>query len=212
MKRSALILAGAVALNLGIMTATAEAQQRGQAPTNTDVIDVKDQLNLVAPQRSQTPPVRIPSTSTGPTFPGPGQGGAVIDPAGPGGSGGCTPGGISSAGGLGNPCGPAAYPPFHYERLPHDRCVLSHVPEGTVVLRRIRCSGLVTSCTASGGTVEQSADAISCRVPPQQVERFRQSIGPLSTGPTIPAPGGSALRVPPSGNPRPGASPPLRPR
>lgn len=84
MKRTALILAGAAVFDLGVMTVAAHAQQQMRPPT-----------------------VRIPTTSTGPTVPGPGAGGAVVDPTGPGGSGGCTPG-SPIRGGTANPCGPAA--------------------------------------------------------------------------------------------------------
>lgn len=84
MKRAALILAGAAAFDLGVMAVAAQAQQAG------------------------APPVRIPTTSTGPTFPGPGEGGAVVDPTGPGGNGGCTPGGVPRPGRPSEPCAPAA--------------------------------------------------------------------------------------------------------
>lgn len=85
MKRTALILAGAAAFDLGVMAVAAQAQQQ-----------------------TQTPPVRIPTTTTGPTFPGPGEGGAVVDPTGPGGNGGCTPGGVPRPGRPSEPCAPAA--------------------------------------------------------------------------------------------------------
>ena len=80
MKLSALILTGALSLNLGVMTVAAQAHQQGQVP-----------------------PGRNPTTSTGPTIPDPESGAAMGRPGGPGGPGGCIllPG---VPGGSGNPC------------------------------------------------------------------------------------------------------------
>lgn len=75
MTRTALILAGAIAFDLGVMAAAAQAQQRTQGP---------------AP--------RSAPTSTGPV-----SGGAVVAPAGTGAPGGCTPG-LPGPSGATGPC------------------------------------------------------------------------------------------------------------
>lgn len=169
MKSPLLMLAGALALNVGVMAAAAEAQQRGQ-----------------------TPPVRIPPTSTGPTFPGPGQGAAVIDPAGPGGNGGCTPGGVPGAGGAGGPCGPAAYPPFEYRLLPPIVHCLEKVEVGDLHLnfRARYCGQFLTAhnelCIRNGGTTSDIDGRTACLLPPARTAQFRRELEGLVR--TIPLP------------------------
>lgn len=108
MKRTPLILAAALVFNLGIMTAVAEAQQRGQAPTP-----------------------RSGSTSAGPVSPGSTSGAGVWDPTG---TGGCTPGGIPGSGGGGIPCGAAATDTvtvYTFKLLPGIPCIFNGRPCGT---------------------------------------------------------------------------------
>lgn len=173
MRRTALILAGAAAFGLSIMAVAAEAQQQ-----------------------TRPPPVRIPTTTTGPTFPGTADGAAVRDPTG---TGGCTPG-SPVPGGTGNPCASAAYPPFHYEYLPHGRECMSHIPvsEPQICLRRR--SGFIASCTGSGGTIQHENARTVCVLPSNEIPRLERSLTRSGVARTLPAT--------PLGNVRPGASPP----
>ena len=132
MKRTALILAAATAFDLGVMAVAAQAQQQ-----------------------TRTSPVRIPTTSTGPTIPDAASGAAVREP---GGSGGCTPG-SPLPGGTANPCAPAA---IGGERTPDLPGLGRHAEAG----------GLdywfdipARACTARGGVVATREGVQQCRIP-----------------------------------------------
>ena len=127
MKRTALILAGAAAFDLGVMAVAAQAQQAG------------------------TPPVRIPTTSTGPTFPGPGDGAAVRDPGGPGGNGGCIPRPNIPGGGS---CEPSAQSgTFHGMKM------------ANTVFIRIDRVNTVRACATRGGEVVPHEGVQQCLIP-----------------------------------------------
>lgn len=153
MKRTALILAGAAVFDLGVMTVAAQAQQQTRPPR-----------------------VSIPTTSTGPTVPGPGAGGAVVDPTGPGGSGGCTPG-SPIRGGTANPCGPAAISDqaaagnltsFLSTAQPGGQTrggvVTDHKGE-RVIYMKIDLTNTLQACTARGGQAVTHEGAQQCRIP-----------------------------------------------
>ncbi len=162
MKRTALILAGAVAFDLGVMAVAAQAQQQTQAP-----------------------PVRIPTTSTGPTFPGSGEGGAVVDPTGPGGNGGCTPGGVPRPGRPSEPCGPAAITDQAAQgNLTAVLPTAEGVPfkEQRVTYFKIDRVNTIQACRARQGEVVRHQGAQQCRIPPPP---------PAAVGnPSLPRPGG----------------------
>lgn len=199
MKRTALILAGAAAFDLGVMAVAAQAQQRSQTPNNTDVIEVKDQLNLVPQQRTQTPPTRIPTTSTGPTLPGPDGGGAmgqapagtrpgdcVLRPGQPVLDGPCGPAAISDQAAAGNLTSFAPTAPSGGQT--RGGGLGAHKMEGTGEFKIDRVN-TIQACTARGGEVVPHQGAQHCLIP----------------APSAPA------AAPVVGNRRPGASPPLRP-
>ncbi|MBX9803708.1 MAG: hypothetical protein K2Y04_13240 [Caulobacteraceae bacterium] len=145
MKRAALILAGAAAFDLGVMAVAAQAQQAG------------------------APPVRIPTTSTGPTFPGPGEGGAVVDPTGPGGNGGCTPGGVPRPGRPSEPCAPAAISDqaaqgnltSFMRTSPSDELKIKML--GTTYIKVDRVN-TIQACRARQGEVVMHEGAQQCRI------------------------------------------------
>ena len=105
MKRTALILAGAAAFDLGIMVVAAQAHQGLQDPPPSRADDFVNQglitnsnnkLQVDVPPSRPTDGTAVPGTTSGAV--------AVWDPTG---TGGCTPGGPLSSG-TANPCAPGA--------------------------------------------------------------------------------------------------------
>lgn len=142
MAHTALILAGALALNLGVMAVAAQAQQQADPPPlHTSTPPVEGVLNW-----TRTAP--NDPTSPGPASPGP-MGAEVRVQDGPGG---CIPRpGVPGNDGAANPCGPGGI------RLQYD--------EG-IQYSAIDRTNTVQACRARRGQVVMHQGRQQCRLPP----------------------------------------------
>lgn len=154
MKRTALILAGAAAFDLGVMAVAAQAQEQRSAPADDYKIG-----GTALPQSPGTP-----------------SGSAVRDPGGPGGTGGtggCTPGGAGS----GCPGGPAAIsdqaaagnltaimPTAQSDGQTSGRTHRDHKGETAIFIKMDRVNTL-QACTARQGQVVTHEGVQQCRIP-----------------------------------------------
>lgn len=154
-----------------------------------------------AQSRTQAP---VPRTG-GPGSPGSTGGGAVVAPTG---SGGCTPSGVVVPGSAGRPCAPAL-------KLAEDLDIF-----------KIDSVNTVESCLARRGEVVMQEGQRQCQLPNRDPAARGTPIGapggpggppvgPLPDDPSRLATGTNpegrqGVRLPPVGNRRPGASPPVR--
>lgn len=180
MKRTALILAGAAAFDLGLMAVSAQAHPRQDPSTRVD--DFVNQ-GLITNSNSKLPERSAQPDSTGPVSSDSPSRAPVVDPTG---TGGCTPGSPLSSG-TANPCAPAAItdqaaqgnltavmPTAGGERP------TGHKTDTYIYIKLDRVNTL-QACRARQGEVVRHQGAQQCRLP---------------------------AAVPSQGNPRPGASPP----
>ncbi|MDZ4364153.1 hypothetical protein [Brevundimonas sp.] len=155
MKRTALILAGAAAFDLGVMVVAAQAQDRRSAPV--------EEVKISGSGLTQ---------STDRVAPGAASGGAVQDPTG---TGGCIPG-PPLPGGTANPCAPAVFTSYSVGDL---NARLSMEPSGdpppaagryidktsSTVFIKIDRVNTVQACTARQGEVTTHQGVQQCRIP-----------------------------------------------
>lgn len=183
MKRTALILAGAAAFDLGVMAVAVQAQ----TPPTTRSDEFVNQ-GLITNSNS-----KLTAQDRQPASPGTASGAAVVDPTGPGGNGGCTPGG-PIPGGRPNPCPPPAI---------SDQAAAGNLtsfartnPSGgqwnssghreqkqeAAIYIKLDRVNTIQACTARGGEVVPHQGAQHCRIPPPAA--------PVVGNPTLPRPGG----------------------
>jgi hypothetical protein len=168
MKRTALILAGAVAFDLGVMAVAAQAQQAGDPPPSSSGTNINEGLITNTNSKFPTQP------STGTVSPGPRTGGtAVWDPTG---TGGCTPGSPLS-GGTANPCAPGAIGGQITDQAAQGNLSLATPTAGgdgprdhkgdSYTYFKIDRVNTLQSCRARQGEVVRHEGAQQCRIPPQ---------------------------------------------
>lgn len=167
MERKALILAGAVAFDLGVMAVAAQAQQTmDPPPVHTTTIPPEGRLDLL----------RVPPTGSSPTnSPSPGPAGGAAMGQAPAGTrpGDCvlrptspTPGGSTG------PCGPAAISDQAAagnlsHNLPSASVDGKHYPTIHIRIDRVNT---IQACTERGGEVVPHQGAQHCRIPQSAAE------------------------------------------
>lgn len=181
MNRTALILAGAVVFDLGVMAVSAQAQTppgRGDDFVNQGLITNSNSKLSAAPAEPATPP---PAADVG----GP-RSAPVVDPTGPGRNGGCTPGLPTAAGG---PCNPAAISDQAAQgnlsfQAPTGPAASAFGPDrptkskgGRVEYFKIDRVNTIQACSGRGGEVVMHEGARQCRIPADDGAAAAPSIG-----------------------------------
>ncbi|WP_298744562.1 hypothetical protein [uncultured Brevundimonas sp.] len=196
MKRTALILAGALAFDLGVMAVAAQARQqtreppRGpatgalQEPSTTRFRDSTARGTTCRPGESG--PCRPPAGPTGGRAGGM-SGLAVQDPTGPGGNGGCTPG----LPGPGRPTGPCAGEPASISDQAAAGNLTSYLPaaesdghkhSGEYRYLKIDAALPLRACLARRGEVVRHEGVRQCRLPATaRLEDANSAMGEVST-------------------------------